>query len=318
MTAASPGPTAPAATSPAAVAPVVVTPAPVKLEFPLAGFRINAFETPAKALNSFTMYLPVADQSQRLPGVTIATQAPSREKPNLPEYIKYAKTVHDHYGDTVLQQRQPSSAEWLEESTTSRNKINEHTYLRVFYANGLAYEISATALDSQWTDVGPKLKACVESFELSPAPAPGKMSFPQQGFRLSLLDGATPAGAAQSRLSLLNRMGAGIEPNTKTLQDVQAAGHLPHFRVYQAKFKILAESSPAENVLVTEYDVEMPGDGIHPGNPHAHIYEKAIFAHGQLYWATGLHQDIDGDLSAAQIKAWVDSLEAMPVPAKSL
>lgn len=187
----------------------------------------------------------------------------------------------------------------------------------MFYANGLAYEISATALDSQWNHVGPKLKACVDSVDLSPAPAPGKMSFPRQGFRLSQLDGATPAGAAESRLALPNSMrGVGIEPCTRTLQDYQAAGHQPHFHFYQGKFKMLPEFSPAENLLVTEYHLEMPGDGYHPGNPHAHIYEKAIFAHGQLYWATGIHPDQGIDApSAPQIKAFVDSLEVMPMPA---
>jgi hypothetical protein len=186
-------------------------------------------------------------------------------------------------------------------------------------ANGMTYDISATAPDAQWPEFGPKLKACVDSFELSPDPVPGKLAFPQQGYRISALDGPAPADANEELLSI-GSVHVGIEPYTKTLKEYQAE-HKPRMTTFPVgQLKILAEYAPAENALVTEYDEEVPenvtvtGKIFAPQGGQVLIYQKVVLAHGQLYWAAGLHWDWDKAASSTQIKACVESLEAIPAP----
>ena len=88
--------------------------------------------------------------------------------------------------------------------------------------------------------------------------------------------------------------------------------------------KILTENAPAQNALVTEYTevilqspIQKPPSGIPYILGHVSprlIYEKVILAHGQLYWAAGIHDEENNAVSYAQIKACVDSLEVIPVP----
>ena len=81
-------------------------------------------------------------------------------------------------------------------------------------ANNKVYKISASAPDTQWPELGPKLKTCVDSFDLSTDPAPGKTAFPHQGFRIRALDGA----ATEDKLQIL-------------FNDERCPGH--HSAVYQ-------------------------------------------------------------------------------------
>jgi len=100
--------------------------------------------------------------------------------------------------------------------------------------------------------------------------------------------------------------------------------------------KILTENAPAQNALVTEYAeeipvfpqqqppssiVELPRSSqpsvrtLQPETGQVLIYEKAILVHGQLYWAAGIDDGQNNAVSYAEIKACVDSLEALPIPA---
>jgi len=318
----------PSAISPAVAAPVADTSPPTKLEFPLAGFRINSLVSSAMKEGGFGMSLPVSGDTNLFPSVGVHWQPTMKERPSL-QNMKDAKTLRAHNDDTILMERTASPAEWLMEYTSDKTVMGtkagpkQHIYRRMVSANGLTYDISATTLDTQWPEFGPKLKACVDSFELSAVPAPGKVALPYQGYRISKLDVAAPADAQQeplSMMSLLNGVNVKIEPYTKTLKDYQAE-HLSRVTIPNGKIKILAENSPAEDTLVTEYVEEIPVDKSHTRgnqfNPLGNllVYEKAVLAHGQLYRATGLHWDWDKTVSYAQIKACVDSLEAIPTPA---
>jgi hypothetical protein len=289
------------------------TPPPVKLEFPLAGYRINALDSSTNEPFYFTMFLPVSSNSfffkvdiQSLPET-------------LQNYVKDEKSFLKQSGNTILLDRAPSPTEWLGEFTTTVHSGQKvHIYERALSANGRTDLIEATTPYALWPEVGAKFKASVDSFELSSEQVPGKVSFPQQGFRFSVLDGAAPVDAKQPLLmmfsSSLGTHDVTIEPYTKTLKDYQAERQPPLRTNPKDKFKILAETSPAENALVTEYAEEFPVDKNHPQGGQLLSYEKVFLAHGHLYrvWAYLYEAD---PKSTAQIKAWVDSLEVMPATA---
>ncbi len=307
----------------AATSPVPsTTPPPVKLEFPLAGYRINALDSARKDYFDITMYLPVPKNSFNEYSFNVdINSVPLEGGWSLPSKAKETRSYFTQSGNAILLDRETSPTEWVFEVTTmGRDKAGpkEHLYERMIYANGRSYFIAATAPDAQWKDVGPKMKACVDSFDPSPDPAPGKVSLPQQGFRFSVLDGAVPADAKQrlSRMTIPAPPGLGvtIQPYAKTLEDYKAERKPPLMMDSKHKFKIVAENAPEENALVTEYAEEIPPGNLRPQGSEALSYEKVFIAHGQLYRVAALLIETDA-MSTAQIKAYVESLEAMPVPA---
>ncbi len=318
-----PAPAAPATTSPAAATPVANTP-PSKLEFPLAGFRINVLET-AKDSGSFSFTFPVSGDGTASVGV--GREPTMKQRPSL-QIFQDAKTLRAHNGDTILIEQAPASGEWRMEYTSTKPIMGNqpvpkrHMYEQVCSANGITYVISASALETDWPVFGPKLKAYADSFELSSAPDPGKVAFPSQGFRINKPDLAVPVDGKQPLLSM-GFVSVQVEPYTKTLKDYQAE-FKTRVTIPNGEVKILTENAPVESTLVTEYvEVEeFPGSGSPPnalpakGMPpkvfKTMVCEKVVLAHGQLYRATGMQ--IDTASSYAQKKACVDSLEAIPVP----
>ena len=308
----------------AGATPVTETPQPIqppKMEFPLAGYRINALDSATKDFFNITMFLPVSKNSFNgfSYKVDVSSQALKEGRPSLQSQVKETRSYFTQSGNAILLDREPSPTEWEGEFTTmGRDKAGpkEHLYERMIYANGRSYFIAAIAPDAQWKDVGPKMKACVDSFEPSPEPVPGKVSFPQQGFRFSVLDGAAPADAKQTmlRLPAMGFMGPTIEPYAKTIEDYKAERKPPMMADPKHKFKIVAENAPEENALVTEYAEEIPPGNLKPQGSEALSYEKVFLAHGQLYRVSAMLLNTDA-MSSAQIKACVESLEALPAPA---
>lgn len=287
---------------------------PAKLEFPLEGYRIDALNYSGKMTDVFAMTLPGHSSAV----VKVARELTMKERPSL-QNIKDAKTLRAHNDDPILLERTLSPTEWLMEYTSDKTAwgtkaaTKAHTYERVVTAKDITYIISAIAPDVEWSEVAPKLKACVDSFELSSAPATGKVAFPQQGYRINKLDGVIPPDAQQPLIEIHGGVHVGIQPYAKTIEEYKAH-HEPKLTTFPVgQTKILAENAPAENALVTEFVEEVPGDKISPKGSQVLVFEKVVLVHGQLYYAAGLHWDSDKDVSAAQIKACVESLEAMPV-----
>ncbi len=300
----------------AATNPVPNMPSPpAKLEFPLAGYRINALDSSStNVVCGFMMSLPVTANSGSAQ-VMVSRFPPMDKNPSLQKWMADSKSFHAHNGDTILLERAVSTTESRVEYTTKGDKAGrkDHAYDRTLFANGVTYEIEATAPETQWKDVGPKLKACVDSFDLSPDPAPGKTAFPQQGYRISALDGATPVDAWRPLIMMPGGVFVAIQPYAKTIRDYQAERKPPMLTDPKHKFKILEEGAPTENALVTEYAEEIPADKKHPQGSQALSYEKVFLAHGQLYRAAG-RLDISDPKSMTLIKSCVESLEAIPVP----
>ncbi len=319
---------APAATSPAAVTAEQGTPPPAqpaKLEFPLAGYRINALDSARKGDFILTMFLPVPKNTFSAFSfkVDITILTPKDGIASWQNQIKENRSYFTESGNAILQDRSPSPTEWLLEATTmGKDKAGPkgRLYERMVYANGKLYSIIATAPEAQWKDAGPKLKACVDSFDPSGDPVPGKVSYPQQGFRISVLDGAAPADAKQTLLRQplpMGLLGVTIEPYTKTLEDYRAGRKPPFLSDAKHSFKILAETSPTENALVTEFAEVFPPAKNLPQGGQLVSFEKVVLAHGQLYRVSAYQPQVDNPdpQTTAQIKAWVESLESMPAPA---
>jgi len=308
----------PAPASPAAVSPVVTAPAAnpsslVKLEFPRAGFRINAFEPPSKEGFTFVMALPIAGKSSGFK-VTVIRFPQTNEKP--PRQVEF----YPRSGYSILYKRTPSPTEVQAEYTKQydQHSQKEHDYTRTLYAHGTLYDVTAETADTDWHAVAAKLKACVDSFEPSPDPAPGKVAFPDQGFRLNLIDEVVPVDVKQKLLSMVyfgSLIYVSIEPYTKTLKDYQAERKPSMMRDSKHKFKIMNEYAPAENALVTEFAEEL-GVGKDQTPIQDLSIEKVILAHGQLYRAVGQFSYAldDEPKRLGQLKALVESLGVMSAP----
>jgi hypothetical protein len=304
-----------ATTSPVIAAPVADTSHPAKMEFPLAGYRINTYDPTAKEGFTLTMALPVPGKSSSF-SVSVIRFLQMKTKPPLPI------SFYPRSGYTVLSQHRASPTELRVEFTKSYHGApKDHDYSLSIFVNDRLYSVTATTSDTDWREVGAKLKTYVESFEPSPDPAPGKVAFPRQGFRISLLDEALPADSKQKLLLIEapgeNTMSVSVEPYTKTLKDYKSERKPTQMFDSKHKFKILEESEPAENALVTEYAEEFLTDKNHP--PIQLLsYEKVVLTHGQLYRASSFPFPAKLPMdpkSLTQVKTWVESLEAMPIPA---
>jgi len=305
-----------AATSPAVVAPVADVSQPVKLEFPLAGYSIDAYDSAKEEAAGFSMSLPVPGKSTWY-AVTVKCTEVKGGKPPVQKHFQGRSS------DTLLFEhmasRTESKVEYIREGPGRGEKT--HFYGWDIFANGKTYTIVGSMADADWAVAGDKVKAYVGSFEPTSSPVPGKMVFPREGFRIKALDEVIPANARGNLLSLSGGVSVSVEPYTKTLKDYRAERKPSWMLEAKDKVKILAENSPTENALVTEYAEELtPADKNHPQAAQLLTWEKVILAHGELYRATFSPAQVLSSLgpndpqTAAQIKACVESLEAMPAP----
>ncbi len=173
---------------PARAKPSTPTPLPtlVKLEFPKLGIRFGVFDPgaspqPQQPLDFYFLMVTV----DILPDKTLA------------EDMKLIKDWASNRGLKFLNERNPSAQEWVAEwAGGSLFGSKMHGYSRLCFANGKVYDLKASLDETGWAKIGPKLKACVDSFELlpatDPAPAPAatpdsatKTEFPRSGFRIT-------------------------------------------------------------------------------------------------------------------------------------
>ncbi len=361
-----------AAASPVTTASATDSSQSAKLEFPLAGYRINVFESnpatfPLQEPRFFTISTPegvvrfprpgamgfdglalnVPGANLEHPALSIGRPLPADPKWTLQDSVDKIHSMLKHFGDTKLSEHASPTDFQVEYTEGLNGGPKNHIYERMGRAHGASYSIEARVPDAQWPELGPKLKAAVDSFEPSPDPAPGKLAFSKGGFRFSPLDGMIPKDRKQWLL-LMFGVSVSVEPYSKTIKDYQAERKLPLFfgelyseeeflkifgktlnkekmaNIYpvlvktmsERPFKILAENMPAENALVTEYAEDIPADQNHPQGSRIVTYEKVVLAHGQLYRAIGHLNEADPKYSAL-LKSCVESLEALPTPASA-
>jgi hypothetical protein len=308
-----------AATNPAPSA----TPPPAILEFPLAGYRINAFEDLSRATKANPMMAWGIDMSPHglgsLPEVGVGV-SPADGKKTLADVVKHEKDAFAHFNMTILSERSVSATEWQVDYLNSfPDGSKDHCYERVLLANGKFYEATATESESLWPKTGAKLMACVNSLEpitdpgaTPSAASPAKLTFPQHGFRISPLDAASTSDEDMGSLTMTENIWVINEAYAKTLQDFQAE-FKTRLQDAQYKLKIISESSPADNTWVIEYTKEFPLGKNIPSSFQIHTYQKVILAHGQFYQAMATLEDDPSDPGYdAKLKDCVDSLEIIP------
>ncbi len=305
-----PADTAPApAPTPAPRSP----PALVKVELSGLGVRFSALDSPPDPKNSRPFFLGSAHGTVEVAINTNTTLASS---------IKGYQNWGANRGLKSLTEKKVSENEWVVEySGGSLGGEKMHTYGRALYANGTVYFPAATATEKEWALGGDKLKACVDSFELMPAPGDppsagkaanpgaGKMEFPQAGFRIAPCDGATDSTAHHAILAEpfeyagIDAVSFSVEAWTRTLaeyiaEDRERRSFLPGAIIF-AKFL-----NP--NTWVMETD---SGE-----------YARCVLANGSVYTAKAILPPPLGDKAwpglAARARECVDSLEAIAAPPK--
>ncbi len=332
-----PATASPAATSPSGAAPVADASPSAKLEFPQAGYRINAIEDLSKTAKAtpwmgsgFSMWPHGYIGS--LPSLGAGVVAASDGKRTMAEYVKNEKAGHAHFGDTLLSDHLLSAPEWQVEYVSGADHLGEkeHSYERVLLANGQFYRATATNSESLWTKTGPALKAWVNSLDPITGPgatptgaSPGKLVFPQHGpqhgLRINAPDAALTSDKDEETLMLALGLVVTSQAYAKTLEDYQAATKASQKNAQnknpEYKFEVMAESFPADNTWVIEFTEELPPDKVNHFIIQTHKYQKTILAHGQLYQAEATMGNYEAADPAyfAKLKACVDSLEAIPV-----
>ncbi len=164
-------------TKPIAVVASAATPniaLPAKLDFPNCGFRINALEDPTNVgTGQPVLFMKLALANGLEASVFIDIQPFDKTMSDFAAGTK-AGIAHSA-GFAFISEKSPSANVWVNEYTTDRQGTKGHYYIRSILAGGKIYRAVGASLDDkhwpEFGDYGAKLKACVDSLELSPTPA---------------------------------------------------------------------------------------------------------------------------------------------------
>ncbi len=129
-----------------------------QVALPGAGYSI----APLQGAEALVMLLPASGGFAA--NVNVVTQ---RHPGTLDEYIAPSLAQFRQLGATVLNQRKEGSSEWVIEYTGEMSGRGLHCYARAKLSKGKAYLATATATREQWPSLSGKLKACVDSLELT-------------------------------------------------------------------------------------------------------------------------------------------------------
>ena len=135
---------------------------PDPLRFPGHGFTIAPLEAPSDTDNVQALIMMLPPTQGFAPNVNVQVQL-------------YAGTMADYsslsdsqFKTLKFSVRKRSMTEesvfWEYTGRAAGGKM--HWYARAFLGDGRVYLVTATALESQWGEVGDPLKACVDSFRL--------------------------------------------------------------------------------------------------------------------------------------------------------
>ena len=281
-----------------------------RLVFKDSGFSIAPLDAPRKETGQVVaMFFPDATDMID-PGVSVQAQ-------------QYAGTIEEY---TALSNKQIENANWkvlankaikdghVWEYTGVSQDNRMHWYAKAMSKAGMVYAVTAGATEKQWNAVGSKLKACVDSFELTGATASvkaatpaGKFVFKDSGFSIAPLD--APIKEAGKVLAMFLPRSGGFAPNVN-IQIQQHAGTMEEYVAVSRKglesgnFKVLSDKID-KGTYVLEYSGTVQGANLH-------FYGKAILKEGPVYIATGAATEDQWNDVAAKVKACVDSFQLTP------
>ena len=196
------------------------------------------------------------------------------------------------------------------------NGVPNHWYVKGILKDGMLRHAVGTSLESLWPEVGPKIKATVNSLRLkgAPAAAPGTDPLgPLGGGSLDEL-GVTISplaeGQAPARQMVLPESD-GFTPNVAVIfQNRDIPPSIPEFikaerAALEKDGRTLIDSSEGIDFFTLEYT------GIQ-GERVLHCYVKALIRPGRVMLATGLALDTQWPAVGEKLKACVDSFKPKP------
>jgi hypothetical protein len=170
------------------------------LTMPNYGFRINPLEATldSNPVVVQPLIMAIPGDSNGSPTVNIQIQPPPKNVTSMADYMKQskedmAKSVDNVFG--IKGEQNPSANEWVLEYMGIVNNQAMHFIAHAIWANNRVYLATGSAPDSEWSDFGDRLKACVSTFKVtSTTPFPA-IAWPVE---------ATPPADASGNMTLTN------------------------------------------------------------------------------------------------------------------
>jgi hypothetical protein len=142
-----------------------------RLVFNNAGFSIAPLDVPVKDTGRILfMYLPSSGGIS--PNVSVQAQ---KHAGTLEEYAAVSKKEVETYKLTLISNKVDKGV-FFSEYAGELQGHKLHFYCKAELASGLVYLATGSASEEQWKDDGAKLKACVDSFELTTSQVPAASS----------------------------------------------------------------------------------------------------------------------------------------------
>jgi len=140
-----------------------------RLSFPVHGFSLNPIEGTSDTQNVQPVILMLPPSDGFAPNVNVQVQPFGG---TLAEYVALSEGQFQAMKWKVKKRTKTRTSEtWEYTGKTASGRM--HWYSRAVLSDGRAFLTTATALESQWIDVGDRLKACVDSFQLDQGPPEG-------------------------------------------------------------------------------------------------------------------------------------------------
>lgn len=133
------------------------------LDFPVAGFRIEALESAPGGTTASPLFMCLPPTNEFAPNVNVQIQP---HADSMDAYVKLSKAQFEQAKWKVLAERRDPADTWTVEYRGSASGRDLHFYSRAISNGKFVYLATATARADQWETVGEKLKRCVDSFAL--------------------------------------------------------------------------------------------------------------------------------------------------------
>ena len=132
-----------------------------RLDFPLNGFSITPLEGTADsvAYQVLTLYLPPADGFA--PNVSVQVQP---HDGTMQEYLEISREQFQAMKWSLLADSTLSPTVVTFEYTGSVREVALHFYAKAESRDGKVYLTTGASTESQWPNVSPRIKKCVNSF----------------------------------------------------------------------------------------------------------------------------------------------------------
>lgn len=133
------------------------------------GYSIDLLEEPAGDLGPYhTLTMLLAPTQGRSPNVNVRlVPFPG----DIVEFVARQRLEIREMGWTLVEEARPRPHAAVFEFRGPFQEVPHHWYCRIELEGGRGYVVTGTTTEDQWATMGPRIKACVDSFRLE---APGE------------------------------------------------------------------------------------------------------------------------------------------------